>query len=122
MFGVFCKGLHCAGCGRGIPASVLLLLGGIAIASLQASVIIMGLIILIAILAGAGIISLIAYRLFMTKGPAVVHVRQGMSISYSQQKFLETGDPEWLELMGPFQMPETKRVIKAEVVRLDDAD
>lgn len=123
LFGAACKGLHCAGCGKGIPASVLLLLVGIFIANLQTALLVELVIISVSILSGAGIIIAAMLGLFMRKGPAVAFVRrEPRTISFSQHKFLETGDPEWLALMGPIEIPEPRPTIQAEVIRYGDPD
>ena len=118
MFGLFCKGLHCAGCGKGLPFSLVLIVIGIVAVRTPAFDAAMGGAIEAAAIAIAssfliGVIGTgIALSLMMRKGPPIVIVRTEVNrVSYSQMKFLETGDPEWLALMGPIPP-----VLKAKVV------
>lgn len=102
MFGIFCKGLHCAGCGKGIPASIVLIV--IAIAALNSSAfdtaLGRALVEIAALCAIAWIATIVAYVLFMRKGPRIVSVRTDR-IMYSEMKYMETGDDEWLSMAPP---------------------
>lgn len=113
--GLFCKGLHCAGCGKGFPAGIVLAI--IALAAIgsrhadrwigrffgEAAVI---LAILVPVIL---IVSALVLKLIIRVFSPVVCVRiPANKVTYSQMKFLETGDTEWLELTGG--MPEVRHV------------
>jgi hypothetical protein len=129
MFGLFCKGLHCAGCGKGIPGAIILFVVGILIAGNRAfdhaiveAAVVLGCSLLFAVISGAYIL-----RAFYRHGPAVVHMRQGMDLTFCQRKFLETGDRSWLALTNG-EMPELPevntgpKIYQAEVIRYVDPD
>lgn len=123
MFGLACKGLHCAGCGKGIPASLFVLVVGILLASshsfnnalghaIELAVIVLGIAATVVSIATAAIIAL-----FMRKGPKVVFVRTNRLL-FSEIKYLEDGDSEWLALTNG-KRPEIVPIIRgtAEVVK-----
>jgi hypothetical protein len=122
MFGLACKGLHCAGCGRGIPAFIVALIIVFIAASDKA---ISGAI-EIAAYAIAGAIAFAAIgtmaflHLFMRKGPAVVYVKTDR-LTYGEMKYLESGDTDYLALTGgqvPQIAPRNMRpVIRGDLVR-----
>lgn len=93
MFGGICKGLHCAGCGKGIPALSVIAIIVIGIIFVDVLAIIG------AIIAICGMITAMIYGVFLRKAP-IVHHQQAGNLTYCQLKFLQTGDTEWLGLTG----------------------
>lgn len=122
MVGLFCKGLHCAGCGKGLPVSIIvLILGWIAITTPAFdNALGEAIIISTAIGAGAWIVSILIY-VTLCRNLKVVSVRSVTNrLSYSQMKFLETGDTEWLALHGDIPAIENNHsVLRGEIVNGD---
>lgn len=102
MFGIFCKGLHCAGCGKGIPASIIVIIVAIAAFNSHAFDNALGraLVEISALVALAWIVTIVLYIVFMRKGPVIVNTRSDR-VWYSEIKYMETGDPEWLVFSQP---------------------
>jgi hypothetical protein len=100
--GLFCRGLHCAGCCKGIPLAVVLFVVGLFITttghvleSLEKAAITLG-----AFTAIAWVITVVIFSLVFGrrgKGPRVVCLR-GIEPLFSEAKYLETGKTEWLAL------------------------
>jgi hypothetical protein len=99
MFGAFCKGIHCAGCGKGIPAFVVLLLAGIYTATLTTALLIEVVAICTAVIIGVIIITASLLGWLVNKGPRCIFMRTDR-ITYSEMKFLETGNRDWLAISG----------------------
>lgn len=97
MGALFCKGLHCAGCGKGIPALIVAAL--LFVVLTMADVIATMLEIVLSIGAICGMVTAIIYAAFLRKAP-VVNCQTAGKLTYSQMKFLQTGDTEWLGLTG----------------------
>lgn len=110
MFGLFCKGLHCAGCGKGLPLSlVLVIIGTVAVSNRNfddalGSVITTAIEVACYSAAFAAVATSAIIALFCRKGPTTVYVRW-KGFTYSQIKFMETGNPRWLDMVNG-QMPE----------------
>lgn len=124
MFGAICEGLHCDGCGKAGSAGLF----GAAIAIYIASQIsIEAVIYTILILVGAAVFAavgtLLILRVIITRGPPVVYT-QTDRLTYSQMKFLQTGDREWLALHGEPFVKEVNNgqgaIVGAEVVARHD--
>lgn len=111
MFGIMCKGLHCAGCGKGIPASLLVIVLAIVAFNSHAFTSELGraLIECAAMAALCWVVTMVLYIVFMRKGPRIVSVRTDR-IMYSEMKFMETGDSEWLAMAPPAQREIAPRV------------
>jgi hypothetical protein len=131
MFGLFCKGLHCAGCGKGLPLSIILLIVGMVAVrdpsfdSALGGAIAEATIVLASVLGGCWIVTLGIIALFVRKGPVCVYTRTDR-ITYSQMKYIETGDSKWLALSGPVKaLAEAPNVAhnygKGEVVLLGNS-
>lgn len=108
MFSLFCKGLHCAGCGRGLPLSLVLVLV-LSYASTNKNVDqIMGQTILEASLAlasafavGSIVISLLVKWIIKNQHLTVISTQlPADQLTYSEMKFLQTGEVKWLRLTG----------------------
>src|SRR5215831_17386329 len=95
--GIFCKGLHCAGCGKGIPLSIIIIVLAIAAMNSHSFMSALGraLVEIVALIAIAWIATIAIYAIFCRKGPTIVSCRTDR-IWYSEQKYMETGNPEWL--------------------------
>jgi hypothetical protein len=97
MFGLACKGLHCAGCGKGIPASLIVIIAAIVAFNSRAFDNALGraLVEIAAFIALAWVVTMVLYVVFMRKGPTIVNTKTD-GIWYSEIKYMETGDDEWL--------------------------
>jgi hypothetical protein len=102
--GLFCRGLHCAGCGKGIPLALVLFVIGLFITTtghvlrtLEDAAITVAAITASAWVVGIVILSLAFGR--HGKGPRVVCIRTPEPL-YSVAKYRETGDAKWLALSG----------------------
>jgi hypothetical protein len=106
MFGLFCRGLHCAGCGKGLPLSLIILIVGIVAVrqpgfdAMVGGSIIEG----SCIIGGSCVFAAVAGGVILTLlnrvGPKVVWVKWERGLTYSQIKYLESGDRRWLGLTG----------------------
>jgi hypothetical protein len=97
MFSIACKGLHCAGCGKGIPASLIVIIAAIVAFNSRAFDNALGrtLVEIAALVALAWVVTMVLYVVFMRKGPRIVNTKTD-GIWYSEIKYMETGDREWL--------------------------
>ena len=102
MFGLACKGLHCAGCGKGIPASLIIIVAAIVAFNSHSfdSALGRALVEIAALTALAWIVTMVLYVVFMRKGPRIVNTKTD-GIWCSEIKYMETGDPEWLAFSKP---------------------
>lgn len=115
--GIFCKGLHCAGCGKGIPASILVIIAAIVAFNSRAFDNALGRILveIAALTALAWTVTMILYVVFMRKGPNIVNTRTDR-VWYSEVKYMETGDPEWLAFSQPKRALAPKETMPVTIV------
>jgi hypothetical protein len=121
---MLCKGLHCAGCGKGIPLSIILIVVSIAALNSRAfdDAVMRALAEIAALAAISWIATLAVYAIFCRRGPTVVNTKTDR-IWYSEIKYMETGDPSWLVFSQPREIAvkETAPVIiRGEVERVEN--
>jgi hypothetical protein len=94
MFSIACKGLHCAGCGKGIPASLIVIIAAIVAFNSRAFDNALGrtLVEIAALVALAWVVTMVLYVVFMRKGPRIVNTKTD-GIWYSEIKYMETAAP-----------------------------
>jgi hypothetical protein len=117
--GLFCKGLHCAGCGRGIPLGlvlVLILAYGISNKNVDSALLDVALALASSFVVGSIVIALLVRWLARHRYLTVVYVRTPV-LTYSEMKFLETGDRKWLRLVGG-----SRSMIEGEVLEDESVD
>ena len=121
MFGLACKGLHCAGCGKGLPLSlVLIIVGTLALTNRHLDAGIRDLAVGLCFCTAFAVTGTVILAWIFNRKTTTVFTRTDR-LTYCQMKFLETGDREWLALTGG-KMPEMgasgERVYqRAEIVR-----
>ena len=95
MFGIMCKGMHCAGCGKGIPASIIIIIAAMTAFNSRSFDNEVGrtLVEIAALIALAWIVTMVLYIVFMRKGPVIVNTRTDRAW-ISEIKYMETDDPE----------------------------
>jgi hypothetical protein len=118
-----CKGLHCAGCGKGIPASIIVIVVAIAAFNSRTFDNALGrtLVEIAALSALTWIVTIVLYIVFMRKGPTIVNTKTD-GVWYSEIKYMETGNPEWLVFSQPREIaPKASApvIIGSEVVHVE---